>query len=215
MLISILVPTGKRAEKCKRMIESALGNAARPHDVELLLYVADDDPQLDQYKSGSGGELFIGTERHTVWKWNYLYERCSGGLAMLGADDTVFATPKWDDVLRQTAEPFSHLPHVFHFLDSRDPTNTPHPIVTREWCNTLGWFLPPWFKHNYVDTFTCWVAKLTGVFTPIPEVSLIHEKSNEHAGRRAQWTDWDRAEWKVAAPRIEDAMAKVLRATGR
>jgi len=213
--ISLLIPTRERPEGAIRAARSAYNLSRDLANVETLFYVAEDDPRLEDYDCKM---LFTGPHIPTSHAWNYLYERCSGDLIMLGSDDIVFETLDWDTILLRAAIPFNSDPHVFHFLDSRHPSNTPHPIMTRSWCELIGWFVPPQFNHWYVDSFTCWVAKLAGVFSEVHDVQLTHAKQQASSSRfpwSARWHDADSAEWDRSVPRIEIAMSKVLRAIGR
>ena len=49
--ISILTPTRNRPNNCERFIKSINATASNHERIELLFYVDDNDPALEQYKS--------------------------------------------------------------------------------------------------------------------------------------------------------------------
>ena len=49
-LISVLVPSRQRGQACWRMVQSVLDTASCPGQVEILLGVDADDPELEQYQ---------------------------------------------------------------------------------------------------------------------------------------------------------------------
>lgn len=118
----------------------------------------------------------------TVQKWNYLAEqamRDGCDLFMLAADDMIFETDGWDKALIDHYEALENKIHVYSLRDSRDPTGTPHPIVTRKYIDAMGYFLPPIFLHWYVDTWTCAIARANGCFTHMDQFLLTHDKPSD------------------------------------
>lgn len=210
--ITILCPTRDRPEGAFRTLNSALSNATTK-GVRVLFYVAQDDPQWPAYQALCSA-LRAGPRTHTSQAWNKLWwAHPVTDLYMLGSDDISFETPGWDERLFDMAELdiSAQRPCVYHFRDSRHPTNTPHPIVTRAWTDLFGWFVPPQFNHYYVDSFTCWTAKIAGLFRPLPSVLLAHHK--ESGGRFPWMPGWlaeDIQTWRTSCPNMEKAVGKLV-----
>ena len=70
-MISILCPSRGRPELTKRMVDSALAMASQP--IEIILYLNDDDPTLDEYKRLIDSKYYqIGPDQSPAYSWNKL-----------------------------------------------------------------------------------------------------------------------------------------------
>lgn len=198
--IALLTPTRGRPDQCRRMIESA--KATSSSKISVHLYVTFDDPLKDDYKDIGYSSITYGPDYPTVHKWNELAEHYCGddvSLFMLAADDMVFATPGWDTALIEHYEALKEKCHVYHLLDSRDASGFPHPIISREYIDAMGYFIPPIFLHWFADTWTCAIARGNGCFTQLSDYSLIHDKPSDRGQpdethnriRRNGWHDRD------------------------
>ena len=168
-MISLLCPTRQRREQFQRMCESAKATAGC--EIEILSVSND---HRDTYTVFN-----LPDDIPTVYMWNYLADKAKGKLLMLCADDVIFSTPGWGRALLDHYESLENKIHVYHLLDSRGDNGTPHPIVTSEWYDTLGYFLPPLFLHWYVDTWTVEIARYNNCFTHMKDYLLIHDKPSD------------------------------------
>ena len=196
-MLAILVPSRKRPEQLKRMIESVAVTTNLP----IAIYVGltseehmmdnEDNPYfkwvnefyIKHNKRIQIGTLFFPDNLPTAQKWNNLAEYAMKDpaikLFMLGADDMYFTTPLWDEALIEHYEALECKLHVYALQDSRDSEGTPHPIMTREWVESLGYFVPPIFLHWKIDSWTVENAKFNEVFTHLKEFLLVHDKCND------------------------------------
>lgn len=200
MSIAILCPTRKRPEQLKRMVKSAFATASSPDNIRI--YVAFDKDEFESYLPVTNDcqVIFMPHGMPTAHKWNLLAELAmkmdSNTHFMVAGDDMVFATPCWD---KAVLDAYERKPHVYHLLDSRHADGTPHPIVTREYIEAMGYFVPPLFMHWFIDTWTVEIATRNNIFTHFKEYMLIHDKPNDigkpdetHTGIRAMgWMDRD------------------------
>jgi len=119
----------------------------------------------------------------TAMKWNALAEIAmknpENKLFMLAADDMIFSTPCWDEALLEHYNILENKIHVYALRDSRDPDGTPHPVVTREYIEAMGYFLPPIFLHWFVDSWTIQIAMANNCFTHLKDFMLIHDKPSD------------------------------------
>lgn len=206
MTIAILCPTKGRPEQFKRMVESVRKTAdlqnvmiypcVNGHETSLVNGATNRDIVCD--------ETVLPEGMPTVHRWNYTamiaQRNANHKLFMLGADDTIFATPHFDKALLDAYNALGNKIHVFALQDSRDKLGTPHPIVTREWIEAMGWFIPPIFLHWYIDSWTVEIAKSAGCFTHLKDYLLIHDKPSDkgecdatHTGIRAMgWHERDK-----------------------
>lgn len=178
-MIAVLVPSKNRPAQCKRMLESIAATCVSP--VKVLLGLSAEDAPL--YSECVNTDVIFPDGMPTVHKWNMLarkaleFTECK--LFMLGSDDTIFATPLWDQALMEHYNALENKIHVYALQDSRDEDGTPHPIVTREWIEAMGYFMPPIFLHWFVDSWTVRMAKVNGCFTHMKDYLLVHEKPSD------------------------------------
>lgn len=173
-MISILVPSRGRPAQCKRMVESAKATA---DDIEIHIAVLKEEKEM--YEDFLSFHVQVVPEWSTVMTWNKLADNAKGSLLMLGSDDTIFTTPQWDKGLLNHYNALQNKIHVYSLKDSRDPDGTPHPIVSKEYKDAMGYFLPPMFFHWYCDTWTVGIAKANNCFTHLDDYLLIHDKPSD------------------------------------
>lgn len=206
MTIALLCPTRARPRQCNRMVESAFATAHDKHNVKIYLALTSGDATVGEY-NGKGVTKMVSWPdgMPTAHKWNKLAEIAmedpANKLFMLCADDTAIRTPCWDKALLDHYNALENKIHVYHLLDSRNPEGTPHPIVTREWVEAMGYMLPPLFLHWFVDTWTVEIAKSAGCFTHMKDYMLLHDKPSDvgkpdethNKIRHMGW--WERDSW--------------------
>lgn len=181
MTITLLCPTHGRPEQFKRMCESVKSS------LYARVITSNEFPEF----------------MPTVHKWNTLAQAAledkNNKLFMLAADDIIFETPGWDGALLDHYNALENKIHVYALGDSRDPDGTPHPIVSREYMEAMGYFLPPLFLHWFVDTWTVAIGKSSGTFTHFRDFKVTHDKPSDqgqpdetHLGiRRMGWHERD------------------------
>lgn len=193
-MIVLLCPTRGRPQQFKRMFDSV----ERTSTNKIFIFAASNDPS-DNYVN----EKFP-VDCPTVLMWNSMAkgaaDNTSANLFMLAADDVIFSTPGWDKALIDHYNALENKIHVYHLLDSRDPYGTPHPIVTREYIDAMGYFIPPIFLHWFADTWTVDIARSNGCFTHLSHYELIHDKPSDRGEadethnriRRMGWHERDK-----------------------
>lgn len=195
MSISILVPTRGRPEKFRNMINSVV--ATTTERVTIYAFLQNDEDvksyDIENIMCLKGNEKVrlngyqIDLDPPTVHMWNKLAgiafhdEAVKNDIFILGADDIVFSTPGWDKALIDCYQKLEKKIHVFSLKDSRvsdssEQLSTPHPIVTREYLDAMGYFLPPVFLHWFCDTWTVDIARHSGAFTHLSGYLLTHDK---------------------------------------
>lgn len=171
-MIALLCPTRDRKEKFKRMCESAASTSTS----EVSIYSGSNG--VDNY-----AQFSFPLDCPTVFMWNELAKEAmrneANKLFMLAADDMVFSTPLWDKAIIDHYDALEDKVHVYALCDSRDNDGTPHVIVSREYIEAMGYFLPPIFLHWFVDTWTVAIARAYGCFTHLKDYLLIHDKPSD------------------------------------
>ena len=190
MSIALLCPTRARPEQCRRMIKSAKATASGPlfinlgvgSDWDIYKEMISEFPDIKKLVMHR-----FSDELPTAHKWNLLAEFALKEFTgdeipthyMLCADDVVFSTPCWDKALIDHYNALENKIHVYHLRDGRTGHGTPHPIVTREYIEAMGYFLPPLFMHWFVDTWTVAIAQSANCFTHLTDYMLDHFKPSD------------------------------------
>jgi len=179
-MISFLCPTRGRPENVSTLMRSALETASNPRDLEFVFYVDKDDKHT--YQRLVSNPLFIVTvpdgkehEVQTRWvggerivlsqMWNECYKVATGPFYYHMGDDNVFQTDGWDT---QLLEAFEKYPDRILFAHGKD--GSPHDatgfgthgVIHKNWVETVGYFVPPYFSSDYNDTWLNEVSRAIG-----------------------------------------------------
>jgi hypothetical protein len=162
-MISLLVPTRQRPQNVERLWKSIIETATVPSDIEMVLYVDDDD---DSYNNLAFPLTIVRGPRIVLSEmWNKAAEKANGDILMYAADDIVFRTPNWDSLV---IDKFKNIPDGIAFVFGNDGSKVhdgkygTHGFMTRKWVDTLGYVCPPHFSGDYSDTWINDVAKMVG-----------------------------------------------------
>jgi glycosyltransferase involved in cell wall biosynthesis len=159
-MISILVPTRKRCARLKELYYSAVNTADKPEDVEFIVYVDDDDGAYDGVEL-PGMTIIRGPQISIAEAWNKCWKQANGEWLGLFGDDVVFQSKGWDTAMLERIAPFKdNIGFVFGYDGSPyNDTYGTHGFIHQNWANQVGYFVPPYFKANYVDLWLNNVAK--------------------------------------------------------
>jgi hypothetical protein len=155
--ISVVCPSRGRPLLAKRMIDSLLKDPGVP--IEILLYLNDNDPLIEQYKELLDPNHYeIGVDRSPVYSWNELAKKSKYDIVFLMGDDAVVDTPNWGNIILGE---FNKYPDKIVLVSPKagdfGTYKCPHFFLHKNWINTLGYFVPPFFHHHYIDY---WVRDL-------------------------------------------------------
>lgn len=176
------------------MLDSVFALAAKPHNVEVVLYVDDDDPRhsevvdvVDDYVANELRVEVVDGPRIVLSEcWNRCAERAHYSIMAHSDDDVVYRTPDWDNLVRNA---FALYPDRIVFVHGRDGIHDErfgtHGFIDRRWAEVTGYFVPPYFSSDYNDTWFNDVANALGRRHFIPE--LYTEHMHPVAGK----ADWD------------------------
>ena len=160
-MISILVPTRQRPHNIERLWKSVVDTASNINDIELVVYIDDDDQTYDHIEVPM---IIVRGPRIVLSEcWNKCFARARGDILMHCGDDIVFRTDGWDKVI---VDEFAKYPDhvVFVYGDDGGPSKDfgTHGFIHRVWAGASGFFVPPYFSSDYNDTWLNDVAKLIG-----------------------------------------------------
>lgn len=168
-MISVLCPSRSRPELAKRMIDSVLHQPGC--DIEIKLYLNEDDPMLDTYKQLIDNSYFtIGPDRSTCYSWNMMAKTAKYDILFLIGDDAQVETDNWGLVI---IDEFNKVDDKILMVAPKagalSRTKCPHFFLHKNWVNALGYFLPPIFHHHYVDFWIRDLAMSLRRYVHLPE----------------------------------------------
>jgi hypothetical protein len=179
-MISVLIPTYGRPERLAQVLTSIRNTVAGVQSVEVLVRVAMEDPRADEY---ADVELPAGLRAHPLTLQGCkrfgagietLRKFTEADILMAASDDVLFRTPGWD---LQVEAAFAAVPDrllVAYGNDGRGRRKPEHPIVSRRWVDTLGYFMRTEFRHFCVDQWIQELAESVGRLQYLEHVVVEH-----------------------------------------
>lgn len=178
-MISILCPTRKRPQNILRLVDNIVATVSNVQNIELLVYIDDDDdesiPAL-QYASerinvnAVQGNKLIGSQMY-----NELGKLAKGDIIMFAADDIVFKTPKWDEIVQRE---FDAVEDKILFVYGEDGFQKgrigTHGFIHRFWVELIGYVLPPKLASAYTDEWVTDLADKAGRRLYLPDLLVEH-----------------------------------------
>src|SRR5262245_21851210 len=106
--LSLIVPTRRRTESLRNLLDSLVATAAHPDDLEVVLVVdADDGPSIDFLHPKLTLRHAIVPPGQTMGTLNSEgYRASSGDFVMLLNDDVIARTPGWDEKILRRLQRF-------------------------------------------------------------------------------------------------------------
>jgi len=203
-MISLLCPTRFRPQLALKLYQTFRDTQDGKN--ELIFCLQKEDPKIKQYlevfKANNITKFFISESMPTSYLWNQMALQAKGDLMTLVGDDVEILTQGWDTKIEEAANKIKDNIFVLTVDDGRKDKpqgqymRCPHPTMHRKWLETLGYFVPPFFMHRYLDTYTQSLALKLNRFIELPEVVFNHLKfdhSNDDTGVRSRnWLNYDK-----------------------
>lgn len=214
-MISLLCPTRKRPHNIKRLYQSILDAADRPDEVELVIYIDDDDHSYDDMDLPNLVKV-IGPRIVLSSMWNHCFEESNGDILMHCGDDIVFRSSGWDTKIKEV---FDNYPDKIVLVYGDDGYKheklATHSFLHRKWVNAVGYFCPPYFSCDYNDNWLTELAEKIGRKVYLPDVYTEHmhpvakkavwDKTHRERLERGRRDDVANLYRKLETERIKDA----------
>jgi hypothetical protein len=154
-----ICPSRIRPERILEMLES--WDKTRSPWNDIIIYVADDDPRLPDYRKNlKGRNFYVGRRRTLVEANNFCACDLYQGYDYYHEinDDHIYHTSHWDEKLIEDIERMGGwgisfgvdiIPHP-SWAESRYPTGT---VISGNIVRLLGYFISPLFHHHQADGF--------------------------------------------------------------
>lgn len=154
----------------------------------LTLVLDPEDPHVAEYRGLAMGRPWFAAEYDTgnmVQRTNEAIRHIKADIYGWAADDNVFVTHGWDEAVREAfCDPTITTVNTNDLLVGDEKGGV--YFVRGDVVRTLGWFLPPFLSHLYVDFAISSLAKRAGTYKYLPEVIIEHR--HPYAGKAA-WDD--------------------------
>ena len=203
-MISFLCPTRGRPKQAISLYKSFMSTQSNQN--ELLFCIQKEDNLYQEYinvfKLHGISKYFTSESMPTSYLWNQMAFSAKGDLLTLIGDDVVIKTPGWDERIETEAKKFADNIYVITVDDGRKDRQQgkfmrcPHPTVHKKWIEVLGYFVPPFFMHRYLDSYTKDLAIEIERYIEIKDIIFNHLKFNfsrDSTGIRSRkWINYDK-----------------------
>ena len=178
--ISIVSMSRGRPAFLRQMWESALSMADEPEEIELCVYVDHDDSVLNKYRKfaqESGRVRLVEGFRPTdVGKgFNSAFIKASADIIFCNTDDCFIRTKSWDSLVFNWFDGIKDKIYLVHGNDGIHGGNkATHFFLHRNWIQTLGYVVPPYFICERGDRWLTEIADRVNRRGYLLDLSIEH-----------------------------------------
>ncbi len=181
MKISLIHPSRSRPAKAKSTYQFWIDQSSGKNEIEHILCLDHNDPQLLNYDILGFGEdpkETINDNSCVVEATNHGAKLATGDILIYLSDD--FKCPKdWDELIIESfGMHVSGEPSLLKVDDCLQPFHVAVltiPIMNQELYKKLGYFWHPGYKSMFVDEDLFWTCKNNGWLIEGPELKFPHE----------------------------------------
>jgi len=184
--LSLIVPTRGRPHLLAQFIRSLIATTRRPHQVEVVL-VVDEDDAVPGVRAPFPVRSVVGPPGRTMGELNRAgYAAARGEFVMLLNDDVVARTRGWDSVVLKCFRRFPDPIALVHVNDTliRDYLCT-FPILPRAYIEMIGGICPAVYERYRIDdhiedpfNMLAFVGVRRSIY--LPDVAFEHRNSVNH-----------------------------------
>jgi len=167
----VIVPTRKRPEQCKRLIDSF----EKTTDNAQLMFVIDgDDNSYDGFDWRGHGCGEVNPRASLTQKLNHTAMNLIDEYDefMWQGDDHEFITPHWDTKLLEVRKEWGS---GWLYTSNGRRSDVPETwTVSKDVIQTLGWYANPALAHYNIDYSIAELGRRSGLIKWVPEVQITH-----------------------------------------
>ena len=180
--ISIIVPTRKRSDSARQMLNSLARTIRHPERVEVVFVVDDDDVSYEGFVFTALPIRWIRVKAGlTMGGLNMAGYRISqGNYVMLLNDDVVVSTEGWDEIVLSAFRSFDDGIALIHVNDHlfKEKLCT-FPFLTRDMCERMNGICPERYRRYRIDDHIYNIFNLLSVLGHnrilyLPDVVFAH-----------------------------------------
>lgn len=176
LTISLIHPSRQRPQKAFGTCQQWLGAASGKYDVQYLISLDSDDPQLPEYKK-LFGHYILYPNTSVVEATNHAAKFANGEILIYMSDDFV-APPMWDKLVVEKFGDKINDPALVRVDDCLQKISAEVltcPIMTKSLYKTQGYFWHPAYKSQWVDVDLFHVCRNNGWLILAPEIKFEHQ----------------------------------------
>tara|TARA_R110000824_G_scaffold89658_2_gene219636 strand:- start:5547 stop:6251 length:705 start_codon:yes stop_codon:yes gene_type:complete len=184
--IAVVLPTRNRPLKLERFIESVYSTCYNQDNVKIYLYTDLDDtvtnPKIQEISNKYPNKIGVVSGPRILMSQtaNALLPYVKEDIFFLGADDLIFRTAGWDETLISFFDEHADKVVLAYGDDGFQPTLATHPILHRNWVESVGYLTPPYFESDYADT---WINTMADIIGRKEKLSFVNEHMHYYAGK--------------------------------
>lgn len=158
--ISLLLPTKHRSERFVIAVESFIGTAKKPEELEIVvgIEIADRETILAfnqikrKYENINWKLMLFEGDIFLIEKYNMLYNIAEHNIIFGIADDNIMTTLSWDSEIRKMFDESKDKIICCVINDGIHSDNLyRHFAIHKKWCEAVGYYMNKNFKHYYID----------------------------------------------------------------
>lgn len=178
----LFIPTRKRPSNVHRLLKSIAETASHPERLTTWLYIDDDDTETQEAVPSFRVECptirlqcCCGPRLTLANTYNVLYTHSGASLMFSGADDIVFKTPGWDEMVEAEydATPDDILLVYGDDCLQREKLCT-HPFISRRGAEVAGYFYPVTDGVSLTDIWVYYLYRNIGRLKYCPDIVIEH-----------------------------------------
>tara|TARA_R100001443_G_scaffold116647_1_gene137733 strand:- start:814 stop:1515 length:702 start_codon:yes stop_codon:yes gene_type:complete len=168
MKISLLCPTRKRPHFMEELYRSAFSTCSDDKNIEIIFALDNDDSEsiekyFDLSSERTKAVLCERLDGNLSKMWNRCHAIADGEIFMHCGDDLRFKTDGWDELVLEEFNKYEDKIVLVYGDDGiRKDDLATHGFVHKNWVDTIGYFLPPYFSSDKNDVWLTDVARRTG-----------------------------------------------------
>ena len=160
MKISLIHPSRSRATKSVATVDKWLDvSSILSIDLQLIVSVDFDDPEIELYKQAYQGALLISKNRSCVDAINNAAKIATGDVFIVVSDDTSCEVG-WDTALLKELEGKSD--YLLKTDDGIQDYIVTMTVMDRKYYERDGFIYHPDYKHQFADTYLTCLADIRG-----------------------------------------------------
>lgn len=149
-MISLIHPSRQRPFPAFKAHESWMNNASKTIEIQHILSVDQDDPDLQHYQTVfKNSTVIIGANKNVVQACNHAAKYALGDIIVVMSDDFV-SFPGWDIKLQEAFRERNDI--LLKTNDGTQPWIVTIPIMGADFYQANGYIYHPEYQHMFCDT---------------------------------------------------------------
>lgn len=148
-------------------------------EVEILVWVDNDDPELARYKAiAKDCKLKLSVRQRVGYKnfhvmVNTLAAKAKGDWLLLWNDDAVIKTQNWIELIEAHD---AKQPVVLNFYNPTNVKDNLFPVISRPMLEAMGYYS----MSTHCDSWVQDIANDLGIHIPVPGITALHTRDELH-----------------------------------